>query len=806
MQEVIEILKTKLPEYLMFHGRDYKKGNFQCLQPEKHANNDRRASMGLVPQTGNTVAHCFTCSLNVNIFGAAHILEGLPINGQEFFTVTVPTLAKRFGIDIEENTLTEEEQFILTLYEAYKDMERYCIDNLTNNQYAIEEITRRGWKVEICKQLGCVGAVKSYDDYINYMENLGWSKDFLKRTDVDLFRQSLFNDNKLIFLVKDEFNRTVGVASRIIGDKRDDSNVEKYVNTRTTPIYKKHEILFNLYNIVKGSSIYVFEGYADVLTAMHYGIYNCVATGGVAFTEEHIKALERKNVSEIILAFDNDSGGRKGSRSVINLFNSVKTNINLLLIDYKTVPEKYTDVTTDDIQSLDDPDKIISKYGGEFFTSFRSIQPFEWLLMNIPYNYEKPKIIKEMIDLIMQNRSPLERANMARILSQHTGEPLNIIMEEIRYRENLLNAQYQEEVRSIAMETINNLRKGANAVITILTAADKIKRLNLDETKNFNEKYTKDIKEVYDKIVSKKDLTGFKLGSLDILESKMDGFTKDGALILLGAEPHFGKTSFLRYLSYQLVISNPNVCVVYFSLEDNKFKMIPAFISIINKFRLRDVMNPNKYLDNEQLARFKAGFDLITKLKEEKRLYILDAQYGTTFRAMESIIDDIKRLSNRDIVVIIDHFYKITDNSNLGMREKIIHNIERLQLMASIYNVPIFSVVELNKLPPGARPDITNITETGRIAYEADVVMLMYNELLSLRNNISSVQLKWFDENTLAYKPIIELSIVKNKLTGWSGPLYYKYDNEYNIFEQLDNIEIEKLQETEDSEYETAEF
>jgi|GEM_PF-3539633 len=796
-KDAIKLLKPKLPLYLKLFDRDPEKGNFRCLLPERHKNRDDVYSMGIVPQSNGEVAHCFTCNLNVDIFHAAHILEGLPINGSEFYEVTVPRLCKLFGIDFDfdEDSLDADTRKRIMLYRAYEDMSRFVIDNLENNPLALEELEYRKWNVDICKKVG-VGSVPSHKEYITYMNDLGWNTKFLKDPEVDLYRKALFNNDKLTFIVYNESGRPVGVASRVIGEHRNSAK-PKYMNTVTTPIYKKHELLYNIHNIPKGSSVYVVEGYADVVTLIHDNVYNVVATGGVMLSKEHIALLNRVGVSEFTIAFDNDQGGEAGTRRAIEIINEFPGKIRFNIISYKHVPEDFqNELSESELALYDDPDSIVRAFGAKLFTSLEKVSPFKWTLYNVPYDYDKEKVIDSMFDIIMKESSPIKRKLMAQELAQFLGEEHSRILDELKHRESIVDNKINEEVDKIVNKLIKDIRKGTNPVSAITNAYNSVKFITVKEV-DIETKLSDDIKEVMTKLKQKGSISGFNLGQWKIVQDTFDGFTKDGMLALIGAEAHHGKTSFLRYLSYLLAINNDDVSVLYFSLEDNKFKMIPAFVAIDQKIKIRDCMNPYNRLKGQDIKKFEIGFKRIEQLINEKKLLILDAQYGTSFRSMENIIDNMmQRYPDRNFVVMIDHFYKISDNMGGNLREKYVANIEYLQLMATVYNIPIFTIVELNKLPPGKIPDVSDITETGRMAYEADIILLLYNEIISKRKMYDDVRLKWAheDENgIITYKPILEVYVHKNKLTGADNTLYFRYDNTINDFQELTEDEVHMI-------------
>jgi hypothetical protein len=58
-----------------------------------------------------------------------------------------------------------------------------------------------------------IGSVTSHEDYIYRMTvSYGHKKEFLRNVDLD--RKSLFNDNNIIYTVKDEHGSPVGFAAR----------------------------------------------------------------------------------------------------------------------------------------------------------------------------------------------------------------------------------------------------------------------------------------------------------------------------------------------------------------------------------------------------------------------------------------------------------------------------------------------------------------------------------------------------------------------------------------------------------------
>ena len=117
--------------------------------------------------------------------------------------------------------------------------------------------------------------------------------------------------NKIIFPIFDIDNSIIAFGSRVLDDSK-----PKYVNSSETKIFKKRQTLYGLNFAIESlketRSIYIVEGYFDLIMMHQAGIKNSVATLGTALSSEHIKTL-KKYVDKIILLFDGDEAGYKAT-------------------------------------------------------------------------------------------------------------------------------------------------------------------------------------------------------------------------------------------------------------------------------------------------------------------------------------------------------------------------------------------------------------------------------------------------------------------------------------------------------------
>ncbi len=260
--EVIAEVEVHLSDYLEEQGLDTSK-QFSCINP---AHNDSNPSCGIVKGNAN-VFSCLGCGESGNIFKAAYFLEGKAIVGAEFVTENLKYLADKYKIPIEVTPLTEDEQYELDTYRAYRLAADYILSDSWTTSLT-EAVKSREWTEDICKQYG-VGGVSSFREFRNTLKSYGLSASFLD--DIDLGRKDIFDDGHIIFTIRDEFGRPVGFAARNLSYTEDKKNGTKYTNLSTTGakcnIYKKGSRLFGIDRIIRANTqkynaIYVFAGYA----------------------------------------------------------------------------------------------------------------------------------------------------------------------------------------------------------------------------------------------------------------------------------------------------------------------------------------------------------------------------------------------------------------------------------------------------------------------------------------------------------------------------------------------------------------
>jgi len=135
--------------------------------------------------------------------------------------------------------------------------------------------------------------------------------------------------------------KTIGFAGRIMGNV---DKAPKYVNSPETPLYKKSDFLFAVFQaknaIRKEDKALLMEGYTDVMTLHQAGIENAVASSGTALTPGQIRLIKRFT-DNATAVYDGDAAGMKASLRGIDLLLEEGLNVRVVTMPEGQDPDSY---------------------------------------------------------------------------------------------------------------------------------------------------------------------------------------------------------------------------------------------------------------------------------------------------------------------------------------------------------------------------------------------------------------------------------------------------------------------------------
>ena len=157
-----------------------------------------------------------------------------------------------------------------------------------------------------------------------------------KRGFYDRFR------DRIIFPIFNINKQVVGFGGRVLDD-----SLPKYLNSPETPVYNKRKSLYGLHE-AKGrcresQTVYVVEGYFDLLALHQHGFRDSVATLGTAITPDHVKILRGfvGKDGKLILVYDSDAAGIKAAQRSIEVFEKGFVNARILVLPAGQDPDSF---------------------------------------------------------------------------------------------------------------------------------------------------------------------------------------------------------------------------------------------------------------------------------------------------------------------------------------------------------------------------------------------------------------------------------------------------------------------------------
>ncbi len=167
-----------------------------------------------------------------------------------------------------------------------------------------------------------VGYAPGYADFL--LRRLGGSRDLSSEVLLEAGLASRSDDGtvrdrfrgRITFPINDLQGRFIGFGARVVPSDARAGEQAKYLNTAETPIYRKHEVLYNMHRarqaVAKAGEVFVVEGDTDVIGLTQAGLPNVVATCGTALGEKHFEQLSRF-AQRAILSFDSDEAGARAA-------------------------------------------------------------------------------------------------------------------------------------------------------------------------------------------------------------------------------------------------------------------------------------------------------------------------------------------------------------------------------------------------------------------------------------------------------------------------------------------------------------
>ena len=293
---------------------------------------DRTPSFSVSP--ARNICKCFACGKGGN--PVHFIME----HEQITYTEALKYLAKKYGIEVKERELSNEERqaqndresaFIVNQFarDYYHDI---LLNNPDGRSIGLAYFRNRGFRDDIIEKFQLGYALQQRDAFPKTAIAKGYNEKYLtsyetkvkvndrdetvmkgtgicyKRDDGQLVDRYA---GRVIFPWISLSGKVVAFGGRLL-DSRTKGVAQKYVNSPDSEIFHKERELYGIFQakkaIVKEDCVYMVEGYTDVISMHQCGVENVVANSGTALSKYQINILHRFT-NNIILLYDGDEAG-----------------------------------------------------------------------------------------------------------------------------------------------------------------------------------------------------------------------------------------------------------------------------------------------------------------------------------------------------------------------------------------------------------------------------------------------------------------------------------------------------------------
>lgn len=310
---------------------------------------------------------CFSCHVTGNVFTFLMNYEHMD------FRETLRYLGEKVGVDVSSVHIAKKNTKFDPFYDAYSFSLKYFQNNLLSKAgvNARNYLAKRNIDDSVIKEFEIGLSLDTSDDLTKLLTSKKYDLASLNQIGLSSDARDVYID-RIMFPLYDLTGRVVGFSGRIYKD----NGLNKYLNTKETPIFKKGQLLYH-YHIAKEEcrlkkSVIVMEGFMDVIRASTIGVRNTVALMGTALTHEQLQLLKRLS-NNIILCLDGDDPGVHATLSIGDM-----------LLEEGLEPKVLV------LPNPDDPDSFILNQGKDKFLGL--------LDSAVTFNDFKLRKLKESVD------------------------------------------------------------------------------------------------------------------------------------------------------------------------------------------------------------------------------------------------------------------------------------------------------------------------------------------------------------------------------------------------------------------------
>ena len=296
---------------------------------------DHSPSMSVSPD--KQIYTCFSCGATGNVIKFIQDYESIS------FLEALKKVADIAGISVNIKGRNDYNKY-QDLYDIYELAQKFYQNNIysSKGKKAIDYLHTRHIDDDVIKEFGIGLSLPERDILTKMLKNKYDESTLLKSGLINEGEYDLYDvyHNRIMFPLYSLSGQVIGYNGRVYNGETEN----KYVNSKETPIFKKRELLYNYHRCKdecrSKKCVYIVEGPMDVIRCYTVGVKNVVAALGTAFGHEQAMLI-RKLASDVILMYDGDDAGLKGTKITITELEKVGITPKIVRLEDNMDPDEY---------------------------------------------------------------------------------------------------------------------------------------------------------------------------------------------------------------------------------------------------------------------------------------------------------------------------------------------------------------------------------------------------------------------------------------------------------------------------------
>jgi DNA primase len=371
------------------------------------------------------IFYCFGCGVGGNVYTFLMKQDGLS------FVEAVRQLARRYGISIPDQRSSPESQKkyrekeqLFAINKAAMEFFQDCLKR-PDGRKARDYLKNRRIHQETIDLFRLGFVPDGWDNLVRFSSKQKSALQLVEKAGLIVSRPSKngYYDrfrNRIMFPIFNQRQQVIGFGGRVMDD-----SLPKYLNSPETSIFNKSTSLYGL-NIARQvcretGTVYLVEGYFDMISLYQAGIKNVVATLGTSLTSAHVRLL--KGIArKVVLVFDSDSAGIKAAQRGVSLFMQEAVGAKVMIL-----PQGY------------DPDTYINEFGRTSFSEITDnaleIIPFliESAIDRHGFSVEgKLSVVNDLKEPIRSIANPVARSLYVKELAERIEVDEKVILNAVK--------------------------------------------------------------------------------------------------------------------------------------------------------------------------------------------------------------------------------------------------------------------------------------------------------------------------------------------------------------------------------------